>query len=160
MVRRSPGLCVLYQKWRGRGSAGSECSVSSRVTLSPSALRTTRLVYPGSLNPIAGCAQDHSHGESHPSTHSHAGPCGRFAVLASRSANLTPSAQAHSPPLRRLRKFREKAGRATTKPPRSCPRHLPTHKEKHTVEQLPAGLIPLRYVLYSARQQGLRPLPL
>ena len=74
MVRRSPGLCVLYQKWRGRGSAGSECSVSSRVTLSPSALRTTRLVYPGSLNPIAGCAQNHSHGESHPSTHSHPSP--------------------------------------------------------------------------------------
>ena len=59
-----------------------------------------------------------------------------------------------------LGELREKAGRATTKPPRSCPRHLPTHKEKHTVEQLPVGLIPLRYVLYSARQQGLRPLPL
>ena len=41
-------------------------SVSSRVTLSPSALRTTGLVYPGSLNPISGCAQDYSHGESHP----------------------------------------------------------------------------------------------
>ena len=37
---------------------------------------------------------------------------------------------------------------------------LPTPKEKHTVEQLPVGLIPLRYALYSARQQGLRHLPL
>ena len=76
--------------------------------MSPSALRTTRLVYPGRLNPIAGCAQDHSH----------AGPCGRFAVRASRSANLTPSAQAHSSPLRRLLKLREKldSTRAQKKP--------------------------------------------
>ena len=93
---------VLYQKWLGRGGAGRNapapkasgwlsakreprrgrkgprCSVSSRVTLSPPALRTTGLVYPGSLNPIAGCAQDHSHGESHPP--SSLAPLPRFAA--------------------------------------------------------------------------------
>ncbi len=48
---------VYYTKivW-GAAARGSWCSVSSRVTLSPSALRTTGLVYPGSLNHIAGCA--------------------------------------------------------------------------------------------------------
>ena len=62
-----------------RGRKGPRCSVSSRVTLSPPALRTTGLVYPDSLNPIAGCAQDHSRGESHPSTHSHHSPASPLA---------------------------------------------------------------------------------
>ena len=76
----------IISKFDGARLCGERGSVSSRVTLSPSALRTTGLVYPGNLNPISGCAQDYSHGESHP------------------PSSLTPS------PLRRLVRLREKAG--------------------------------------------------
>ena len=100
------------------GEAGSGCSVSSRVTLSPSALRTTSLVYPGSLNPITGCAQDRSHGESHPSPHSHPSPPRRWKRL--REAGRTgagaetignrPRLSTPPPPPRRWAELRE-AGR-------------------------------------------------
>ena len=38
--------------------------------VTPSALRTTGLVYPGSLNPIAGCVRNHSHGYESSASHS------------------------------------------------------------------------------------------
>ena len=111
------------------GSAGSGGSVSSRVTLSPSALRTTSLVYPGSLNPITGCAQDRSHGESHPSPHSHPSPPRRWrnsgkqaggsregnfaqAYMGTRRARRrAPAPSLTTLPASPLAELREKAGR-------------------------------------------------
>ena len=50
---------------------------------------------------IAGCVQSASFACKPSPPHSrHAGPCGCYAVRASRSANPTPSARVHLPPLR------------------------------------------------------------
>ncbi len=72
---------ILHKEWRRGSAAGYSLGLGAADLVTPSALRTTGLVYPGSLNPIAGCAQDHSHGESHPSTHSPPSPLRRLLKL-------------------------------------------------------------------------------
>ena len=52
------------------GAAELPLGLVASDLVTPSALRTTGLVYPGSLNPIAGCVRNHSHGYESSAPHS------------------------------------------------------------------------------------------
>ena len=96
------------------------------MTLSPSALRTTSLVYPGSLNPIAGCAQNHSHGESHPSTHSHHSPASPLweAPMESRRTEVLGDCPQIKKPLRLCVLYPPAEGCPRSRCPAAMPRML------------------------------------